>query len=426
MIIGEKTRDWDFTTNALPSQIQKLYPDSYYDNKFGTVGIQIKTESRIKKEDIALYEVTTYRSEQGYSDFRHPDKITFGDSLEEDLKRRDFTMNSLAYNGERIIDLFEGQKDIGNKLIRAVGEAGERFFEDALRMLRAIRFSVQLDFTVENATLQAISQNSKLINKISGERIRDELVKIISSKSPGNGILLLAKSGILREILPEVDKCFGVEQKSPKRHHIYDVGTHLVKSMEFCPSNDPIVRLATLLHDTGKALTYKKTEEGVITFYNHEIVSASIVRNIANRLHFSKKESERLERLVRFHQFTVDERQTDSAVRRFIKNTGIENVEDILALRIGDRLGGGARETSWRLELFKKRLIEVQKQPFTVADLKADGHDVMKIYNTGPGRLIGAILNMLFEDVVSGKIPNEREVLLKRIEDLKKESVKPA
>ncbi|OGG02772.1 hypothetical protein A2W14_06620 [Candidatus Gottesmanbacteria bacterium RBG_16_37_8] len=419
MLLSKETKDWDFTTNATPEQIQTLFSHSFYDNKFGTVGIPFEIPGSIKP---AIYEATTYRSEEGYSDHRHPDKIVFGDSLTEDLKRRDFTINALAFDGEKIIDKHNGLKDLELKLIRAVGDADSRFSEDALRMLRAVRLAVQLSFSIEKKTLAAIAKNSTLITKISGERIRDELVKILSSQTPASGIMLMKKAGLLKEILPEADKCFGVEQKSPKRHHVYDVGTHLLKSLEMCPSKDPIVRLATLLHDVGKAVTYKKTDDGVITFYNHELVGASIVRNIGSRLHFSKKDTQKLILLVRFHQFTVDERQTDSAVRRFIRNVGMENVTDILDLRVADRLGGGARETSWRLELFKKRLIEVQKQPFSVADLKVSGHDVMRIYDSGPGPLVGAVLNMLFEDVVSGKLPNEKEILLKRIKDLKNES----
>lgn len=429
MLLGRSTRDWDFTTNALPEMIQKHFPDSFYDNKFGTVGIPIKLESgiknnefKIKNENTAVYEITTYRSEKGYSDFRHPDEIVFGDSLSEDLKRRDFTINALACDGGKIIDLFDGIKDMEKKNIRAVGNAEERFQEDALRMMRAIRLATELGFAIEEKTMQAISLKSKLITKISSERVRDELLKILSSDFPHDGIKLLRNTGLLAEILPELEKCFSVEQKSPKRHHTLDVGSHLLQSLNNCPSEDPVVRLATLLHDVGKPPTYHKTAEGVITFYNHEIVSASIVGNISQRLHFSKKDTEKLVKLVRFHQFTVDERQTDSAVRRFIRNVGPELLPDMLAVRTGDRLGGGARETSWRLELFKKRLLEVQKQPFSVADLKADGHDVMKIYNTGPGPIIGSVLNMLFNDVVEDKLPNEREILLKRIKDLKKES----
>ena len=422
MILGNQTGDWDFTTDAKPEEIQKLFPDSYYDNKFGTVGIPIYKNPKSVKDQYAIYEITTFRSERGYSDFRHPDEVVFGSTLSEDLQRRDFTMNSLAYDGKIIIDEHNGMKDIEKKLIRAVGEAELRFSEDALRMLRAVRFCVQLSFELEKTTYSAIIKNSRLISRISAERIRDELIKILKTDLPSRGILLLRDTGLLKEILPEIEKCFGIEQKSPKRHHIFDVGTHLLKSLESCPSEDPIVRMATLLHDVGKTVTYKKTAEGIITFYNHEIIGASIVNNIAERLHFSKKDRERMVTLVRHHQFTVDERQTDSAVRRFIRNVGIENVPDMLDLRTGDRLGGGARETSWRLDLFKKRLVEVQKQPFSVSDLKVNGHDVMKIYNSGPGPLVGAVLNMLFEDVVTGKLPNEKAELLKRIKDFQEAS----
>ena len=212
-----------------------------------------------------------------------------------------------------------------------------------------------------------------------------------------------------------MEACFGVEQKSPKRHHKYDVGTHLVESLRHCPSLNPYVRLATLLHDIGKPRVFNKTDEGVITFYNHEIIGNSMVKKIVNRLHLSKKESEKICRLVKYHQFTVDERQTDKAVRRFIKNVGLENLKDILDLRIGDRLGGGATETSWRLDLFKKRLIEVQKQPFTISDLKIDGFDVMKILNLSPGPRVGEILALLFAKVIDGKIKNDRESLLTEI-----------
>lgn len=421
ILLGIPVKDWDFTTNATPQEILSLFPEGFYDNRFGTVGIPIKAGN----SETVVYEITTYRSEYGYADHRHPDKIIWGDSLEEDLKRRDFTVNSMAYGGKEIIDLFGGLQDLENKSIKAVGNPAERFREDALRMLRAIRFSTQLEFMIDADTFSAIKEQGELITKISGERIRDELLKILASRHPADGIRLLRSSGLLGYILPELEKSFGVEQKSPKRHHKYDVGTHLLLSLENCSSPDPIVRFATLLHDIGKAVTYHKTPEGVITFYNHEIVGSSIVRHIADRLHLSKKDKDMLYRLVRWHQFSVDERQTDAALRRFIKNVGPEYLEDIIALRTGDRLGGGAAETSWRLELFKKRLIEVQKQPFTVSDLKADGYDVMEIYGIGPGPLVGAVLKMVFDDVVEGKIKNEKEALLKRIKDLKEESLTP-
>lgn len=427
LLLGRETKDWDFTTDATPEQILKLFPDGFYDNKFGTVGVPIKQPASTRGESTRggppiIFEITTFRSESGFTDHRHPDKIAWGKTLEEDLQRRDFTINAIACDGDRIIDLFEGQKDLKNKVIKAVGDPDLRFKEDALRMMRAVRIATQLRYMIDEKTFSAIKTNAELLTKISHERIRDELLKIMASDYPADGITLLRNAGLINIILPELEKCFGIEQKSPGRHHIYDVGTHLILSLKNCPSKNPVVRLATLLHDIGKPVTAGKTADGVITFYNHEIIGASIVRNIADRLRFPKKDRDFLVKLVRFHQFTVDEKQTDTAMRRFIRNVGRGNLEEMLALRTGDRLGGGARETSWRLELFKKRLVEVQKQPFTVADLKANGHDVMKIYNIGPGPLVGAVLNMLFEDVVKGILKNEKEMLLKRINDLKEES----
>ena len=418
LLLKQPTKDWDFTTNAKPEEIIKLFPDSYYDNKFGTVGVKI--ESGIKEEISIIFEITTYRSEYGYSDHRHPDKIIWGKTLGEDLQRRDFTINAMAFDGKEIIDYFNGREDLKMKIIKSVGDPNVRFKEDALRMMRAVRIATELGFLIEEETLAAITVNVLLLNKIAWERIRDEFLKILSSNYPSDGIKLLRNTGILSIVLPELESAFGVGQISPKRHHTLDVGTHLVQSLAHAPSKDPIVRLATLLHDIGKPITRKETADGVVTFYNHEIIGASLAKKICQRLRFSNKDTEKVYRLVRFHQFTVDERQTDSGIRRFIRNTGAENLDDMLALGTGDRLGGGARETSWRLELYKKRLEEVQKQPFTVADLKVDGYDVMKIYSISPGPLVGAVLDMVFNDVVEGKLPNEREVLLKRVEDLKK------
>jgi len=281
--------------------------------------------------------------------------------------------------------------------------------------MRAVRFASQLGFTIEPATFSAIQNNAQLLNQISKERIKDELFKILRSDYPAEGITLLLTSGLLQFIIPELIKGYGMSQA---RHHIYDVWTHSLMSLKNCPSKDPLVRLATLLHDIGKPIVAKGEGEDR-TFYNHEVVGDKIVRNIAERLKFSKKEEERLITLVRWHQFTVDDRQTDSAIRRFIRNVGKENLEDMLALRVGDRLGGGAKETSWRLEKFKKRLEEVQIQPFSVTDLKINGKDVMEIIGIPSGPKVGQILNQLFEEVVEKKIENEREVLLERLKKLK-------
>lgn len=424
LLMNRPTKGWDFTTNATPEEILKLFPDSIYDNQFGTVGVKIKASGighrasgEEKTEDI--YEITTYRSEKGYADHRHPDKVTWGKTIKEDLSRRDFTINAIAYDGNNLIDPFGGQVDITKKIIRAVGNANDRFTEDALRMMRAVRIATELGFLIDESTLSAINAHASLLSQISFERMRDELLRILASDYPSDGVLLLKSSGILEILLPEFVECFTVQQKSPKRHHIYDVGTHSVMALKFCPSKDPIVRLATLLHDIGKPKTYHIDDSGLVTFYNHEMVSTKIARIICERLRVSKKQTDRILTLIRWHQFSVDERQTDSALRRFIRRVGKDNLDDMLALRIGDRLGGGAQETSWRLELYKKRLIEVQKQPFTVADLHIDGYDVMKEFSVKPGPIIGKVLNQLFSDVEKGKITNDREVLLTRLKELK-------
>lgn len=416
LLMKKGADDWDFTTNATPEEILKIFPDGFYDNKFGTVGISHESSPH-------PYEITTFRHESGYTDKRRPDKVVWGKTLEEDLKRRDFTINAMALKrkGEKyeIIDPYTGQKDLEKKLIRAVGEPSERFSEDALRMMRAVRIATELNFSVEKETLEAIKTNAPLISKIAKERIKDELIKILASTNPYEGMMIFREVGLLKEILPELEKTFGVEQKSPGRHHVHDVGTHSFLSLKSCKSMDPIVRFATLIHDIGKPQTYRKLESGTITFYNHEVVSTRIATRIAERLKLSKKQSEKLINLVQWHQFTVDENQTDKAIRRFIKNVGKENIKDMLDLRVGDRLGGGARETSWRLEEFKKRIIEVQKQPFSIHDLKISGDDIMKELNIKPGPKVGEILEELFEQVVEKKISNEKKTLLGHLKQIK-------
>lgn len=418
MLMGRTIGDWDFTTDAKPEDIVALFPDSFYDNRFGTVGVKIYTDDT-KTEVADIFEITTYRREQGYTDRRHPDTVTWGTTVEEDLARRDFTINAIATDGIAIVDPFGGQTDLERHVIRTVGNPAERFAEDALRMMRAVRIAAQLGFSIDPATLAAIQSNADLIRDISAERIRDEFMKLMASPYPADGILVMKSTGILARILPELDAAFAIGQKSPKRHHIYDVGTHSVMALKHCPSADPVVRFATLIHDAGKPRTYQRDETGLITFYNHEVVGAKIARDVCRRMRFPKKDAERVESLVRWHQFSVDERQTDSAIRRILRHVGPENMTDMLALRIGDRLGGGAQETSWRLELFKKRLEEVQQQPFSVKDLKVNGHDVMEAFSCPPGPVIGKTLDTLFAEVETGTLANEREALLARMRELR-------
>jgi len=402
------TTDWDFTTDATPEEIQKLFPDSYYDNKFGTVGVKLEEK---------IVEITTFRSESGYSDRRRPDKVVWGKSLHEDLHRRDFTINAIALDRNlKLIDPFSGQKDLKKKIIRAVGDANKRFGEDALRMMRAIRIAAQLGFSIEAKTLAAINKNSALINQIAGERVRDELLKILASPFPKDGVLMLFASGLLQYILPELMETRGVKQAG---HHTKDVWLHSLDSLAACPAPDPIVRLATLLHDMAKPRVNKSMGVGKeITFYNHEVVGGRMTKAISQRLKLSKKDGDLLWLLVRWHMFHYDPKITDKAIRRFIKKVGLININKMIMLRIGDRVGGGSKATSWRLREMQERIGQVLYTPMQISDLKIDGNDVMKILNLKPGPKIGMVLKKLFDEVMDDSEKNEREYLLKRIKEI--------
>jgi putative nucleotidyltransferase with HDIG domain len=405
LILNREVKDWDLTTNLEPEEILKLFPkNSFYNNLFGTVGIVGKNDE--------IFEVTTYRSEEGYADSRHPDKVVWGKSLEEDVKRRDFTINSLAMNVDgKVFDYWNGQTDLKNGLIRTVGNPDERFKEDALRMMRAIRLCSQLKFQIEENTFNSIVNNAKIIENIAFERIRDEFLKILVTEKPGDGLIVLKNSGILEFIMPEILGGVGMNQRG---HHIYDVWNHSLEALNNCSSKNPITRLAALLHDVGKPQVMK-TVGNENTFHNHEVVGSRIALSIGKRLKLSKEELQQLFILTRWHMFTVSEMQTDKAVRRFIKNVTIPYLEEMISLRRGDRLGSGAKETSWRWELFKKRLIEVQQQPFSIKDLKIDGADVMEILKIKPSRKVGEVLAAIFTEVEENPKLNEREILLERL-----------
>lgn len=411
LLFGRNTHDWDFTTNATPEEIQKIFPESFYENDYGTVGIKLKNEAG-ETEDV--YEMTPYRKEGTYSDSRHPDEIVWAKTLEEDLARRDFTINAIALNTKKLVDPYDGQEDLFDKVIKTVGDPNDRFQEDGLRLMRAIRFATQLNFRIDDTTWEAIKKNAYLLEKISKERIRDELIKILSSNYPADGILLLTDSGLMQYIMPELLSGVGMKQSG---HHISDVFTHSVDALRFCKNPSWLVRFAALTHDIGKPSTYVD-RNGKATFYNHEVVGAHMVKDIANRLHFSKEERDKLYMLVRWHMFNVSEFLTDAAVRRFIRRIGKENTGDMLDIRIGDRLGSGSKETSWRLEMFKERILEVQKHIPSVTDLKVNGKDVMELLEVGSGPKVGSILNQLFDEITDDPSLNERDYLLKRIKEL--------
>ncbi|MCL5114147.1 MAG: CCA tRNA nucleotidyltransferase [Patescibacteria group bacterium] len=431
LLLKKDIKDWDMTTNATPQEMLKLFPNGFYDNQFGTVGIPVeKAKSADSFRHLGIVEATTFRTEHGYVDRRHPQEVSWGKTIEEDLSRRDFTINAIALrltsfsqskpSNFEIIDPHQGQEDLKNKIIKAVGDPKKRFKEDALRLLRAVRLNTQLSFNIEEKTWNELVKDAHLIKEISQERIRDELFKILASDYPYEGVMLLKNSGLMQHILPELLEGIGISQVRPGRHHKSDVFTHNVLSLKFCPSTDPVVRFATLLHDVGKPKVASTDEKGLVIFHNHEIAGAKITREICDRLKFSKKERDKIVNLIRWHMFTVDEKITDAAIRRFIRRVGVENVKDMMDLRIGDRLGGGTQTAqSWRLKLFKKRVEgQLAPAPFSINDLAVDGNDIMKILNIKPGPKVGEILQKLFEEVDEDLSRNKKEYLLKRIKEL--------
>ncbi len=413
-LLGKESKDWDITTNARPEQILEIFPDAKYENKFGTVLVAIRDENE-KATD--LIEITTYRSEQGYSDHRRPDEVQFEDSLEKDLSRRDFSINALAMSKEgEIVDLFNGEKDLKKKVVRTVGEPEDRFKEDALRMLRAVRFSCQLGFEIEGKTERAIAKLAGNIKFIANERIRDELVKILSSDRAFEGIIKLHDLKLLNYIIPELEE--GVDMKQ-NHHHTHNVFDHNALSLKHCPNHSWQVRLAALMHDIGKPRT-KKIIDGAATFYNHEMVGAKMVERIMKRLHFSTDDSQRVVTLVRNHMFyyNVDE-VTASSVRRLIRKVGEENLSDLIDLRIADRLGSGvAKAVPYKLRHLQYMMDKVRHDPVSVKMLKINGEDLMKNLQIQPGPKIGAILDVLLSEVIEDPELNTEEYLAKRSKDL--------
>jgi poly(A) polymerase/tRNA nucleotidyltransferase (CCA-adding enzyme) len=429
-LLKKEPNDWDITTNATAEEIQKIFPKSFYNNKFGTVTVVNKDA---KNKSLKNVEITTYRIDVGYSDRRHPDKIKFTPSLEKDLKRRDFTVNAMAIGVEnkksiksvklkienyKIIDLFGGREDLKNKIIRAVGDPDERFNEDALRMLRAARFAVQLDFEIEKNTFEAIKKNSGLLKFVSQERIRDELEKIILSDRPSEGIEILRKSGLLKYIIPELELGIGISQN---RHHIYTIYEHLILSLKYCPSKKLETRLAALLHDIAKPQTKAGTGPNS-TFYNHDFVGARFTKKILRRLKFSNKTIEKTSLLVKNHMFyyNVDE-VSEAGVRRIIKRVGKENLKDLMDLRIADRLGSGVPKAKpYKLRHLEYLIEKVSKDPISAKMLKINGQDIMKILNIKPSPKIGAILKVLLSEIIEDPKKNTKKYLEKRIKELNK------
>ncbi len=418
-ILGWEPSDWDITTNAKPEEIQKIFTKSVYENDFGTVAVN--TES--KNENLKIIEITTYRIEEKYSDKRHPDEVKFTKKLEDDLARRDFTINAIAYDGKNFVDPFGGQEDIKNKIIRAVGEPEKRFNEDALRLMRAARFAVQLDFDIEKKTAEAIKNNSNDIVAISKERIRDELIKIIQTENAKLGIETLREFGLLKHIMPEIEEGFGVGQN---KHHIYTVWEHNLLSLDWAAKHNYKLenRMASLLHDVAKPKT-KQGEGSDSTFYNHEVVGARITAKILERLKFPKKFIEKIVLLVRYHLFYYNvEEVSESSVRRLVRNVGPENMNDLLEVRIADRKGSGVPKAEpYKLRHLRAIIEKVSRDPISVKMLKINGEDLMKILKIEPGPKIGYILNILLDEVLDEPKKNSKDYLSERALELGNESL---
>lgn len=446
LLMGKEPTDWDLTSNATPEQVIKLFEKTVYENTFGTVGVcvpQVTHETKnsvnhdkiddlleqnlaedvthvTKPKDLSeikqkydIVEVTPYRIEEEYTDFRHPDKVYFSANLEDDLKRRDFTINAIAYNPNKgLIDLYKGQEDIKDKVVRAVGSANDRFKEDALRMLRAIRFSSQLGFAIEYDTMQAIVENSALLKNVSFERINIEFTKIILSRDPVVGIGLLSKLGLLKYMIPELEEGIGCEQMG---EHIYDVWEHLLHALGHAADKEWSleIRLAALFHDIGKPRTRrwdgsKAGGKGKYTFYGHEVVGARMAKEIMERLKYPRKTIDLVVSLVRNHMFFSDTEQiTLSAVRRVVMKVGKEHIWELMEIRECDRVGMKKKEAPYRLRKYHAMIEEVLHDPISVGQLAIDGTILMKELEMKPGKRMGWILHALLEEVLEDPKKNE-------------------
>ncbi len=418
LLIGRAPKDWDITTNAKPEQIQALFPDSFYENDFGTVGVKTGSEDPA----LAIVEVTPYRTESGYSDKRRPDMVAFGDSLEEDLARRDFTINAIALDDSigHLVDPYKGQKDIQDKVLRAVGNAEERFEEDGLRLMRAIRLVAELEFALDADTAAAIQAKGHNLSHVSRERVRDELVRILNSAQPMMALVLAQQLGILGHIAPDLPRGVGVDQNQA---HSYDVFEHLMRSMQHAADKEwPFdIRLAALFHDVSKPETRRWSEEKKDwTFHGHEVVGSRVTKKALEDLRFSRETIEKVSKLVRWHMFFSDPDQiTLSAVRRMIANVGEENIWDLLNLRICDRIGTGRpKEQPFRFRKYKAMVEQALRDPISVGMLKTDGTRLMEVFHVQPGPTIGWTLNALLEDVLEDPAKNELEYLDARTAEL--------
>jgi tRNA nucleotidyltransferase (CCA-adding enzyme) len=415
LMLGAAVKDWDFATDLPPERVRSLFPHAVdVGIRFGTI-LVIETDGS--------YEVTTFRRDGAYSDARHPDTVAFTSSLEEDLARRDFTVNAMAYDlkDDRLVDPHAGRSDLSHRLIRAVGIPEERFREDALRLLRCIRIAGQLGFEIEEETFRALVRCSGLLGAIARERIREEFDRILAQDRPSLAIDRLFETGLLDEFMPELAACYGVSQN---RYHAFDVFYHSLCAVDQAPAGNRTVRLGALLHDLGKIDTKHEEEDGGrVTFYNHQAYSARKAEAILRRLRYPNEERERVVHLIQQHMFHYERDWTDAAVRRFVRSVGPELLDDLFAMRAADTLGNGLRRHAVSAELkeLQHRIAEIRKreEALSVRDLKLDGRELMRELGLQEGPVIGRLLEALLDEVLEDPARNERAALLARAAEIR-------
>ena len=436
ILLNREPKDWDITTNAKPEQVQKIFPDSAYENKFGTVAVKTRSEN----EKLKIIEITTFRIEGKYTDKRHPDEVKFAKTVEEDLSRRDFTINAIAVrvNGKskmekgktetksiihyplsiELTDPFDGQEDTKNKIIKTVGKSSDRFNEDALRMMRAVRFAAELGFEIDKKTEDAIKKEAGLIEMIAKERIRDEFTKLVMAPGAMKGIEKLEELGLLKLIMPELREGIGVTQD---KHHIYTVWEHNLRALDYTVKKNYSleVRLAALFHDLGKPKT-KAGKSPNSTFYNHEMVSAKMAAKILDRLHFSNSIVEKVIHLVRYHMFYYNVGEvTEAGVRRFLARVGPENIDDFIKIREADRIGSGVpKAVPYKLRHLLFMIDKVKRDPISPKMLKINGNELMEFLKINPSPRVGWILAALLEEVIEDPKRNEKEYLENKTKEL--------
>ena len=416
LLRGSPAKDFDVATSAQPAEVTRIFGRKRTiptGEKHGTV--TVLTERGGEKEQV---EVTTYRGEGAYSDGRRPDAVVFVRTLDEDLKRRDFTMNAIAYDplADKLADPYGGQRDLAARLIRAVGDPLERFLEDGLRAMRAVRFAAQLEFAIDAATERAIPDAIDVFRKVSAERVRDELVKILAARKPSIGLELMRTTGLLGATIPELLEGVGVHQN---RFHAHDVWQHTlaaVDATELAGTPPWLVRFAALLHDVAKPRTAAPKEDSPSenTFYRHETVGAAMADEICRRLKLANDERDTIVNLVGNHMFWYTPEWSDGTVRRFISRVGVEHLDALFALRAGDvRARGHKEEPGVEVDELKARVAEElrKESALKVTDLAVGGADVMEVLGCKPGPIIGDVLRALLERVLDDASLNDRDTL---------------